>query len=176
MRLEGVRLPRHNLLGEEGDQLWYVFEVVAPYFLMAMAGTYGGVARSALQEAQDHLGSRRHEHTGELLGAHPLLAHRLGELWIDVERTRQLIYAAAARGDSDTADALRFIFACKGAAADTAVRVTNEALTLGGGIAYRENSKLSRLLRDARAGHVMAPTTDMLKTWLGRALLKLPLV
>jgi isovaleryl-CoA dehydrogenase len=56
------------------------------------------------------------------------------------------------------------------------VYVTNEAMTIGGGIAYRENSRLARLLRDARAGHVMAPTTDLLKTWLGRALLNLPLV
>jgi PAS domain-containing protein len=28
------------------------------------------------------------------------------------------------------------------------------------------------MLRDARASHVMAPTTDMLKTWVGRALLQ----
>lgn len=176
VRLEGVRVPTANLLGEEGDQLWYVFEVVAPYFLMAMAGTYAGAARSAMELARDHLGSRRHDHTGELLGTQPLLSHRLGELWIEVERTHQLVHAAAARGDAGSADALPFIFACKAAAADTSVLVTNEAMTLGGGMAYRENSKLARLLRDARASHVMAPTTDLLKTWLGRALLKLPLI
>ncbi|HSJ23900.1 MAG TPA: acyl-CoA dehydrogenase family protein [Longimicrobiales bacterium] len=176
VRLENVRVPAANLLGEEGDQLWYIFEVVAPYFLMAMAGTYAGAAHSALELAREHLGSRRHAHTGELLGAQPLLSHRLGELWIEVERTRRLVHAAAAKGDAGDADALPFIFACKAAAADTSVLVTNEAMTLGGGIAYRENSKLARLLRDARASHVMAPTTDILKTWLGRALLKLPLV
>jgi isovaleryl-CoA dehydrogenase len=176
VRLEDVHVPAANLLGEPGDQLWYMFEVVAPYFLIAMAGTYGGVALSALDIARRHLGSRRHSHTGQLLGAEPVLAHRLGDVWIDVERTRQLIYAAALRGDAGDAEALPFIFACKAAAADTAVRVTNEAMSLGGGLAYRENSKLARLLRDARAGHVMAPTTDVLKGWLGRALLGLPLV
>ncbi|HEX2559772.1 acyl-CoA dehydrogenase family protein, partial [Phenylobacterium sp.] len=31
--LNGVRVPPRNLLGAEGDQIWYVFEVVAPYFL-----------------------------------------------------------------------------------------------------------------------------------------------
>ncbi|HSJ09200.1 MAG TPA: acyl-CoA dehydrogenase family protein, partial [Longimicrobiales bacterium] len=122
VRLEGVRLPAHNLLGEQGDQIWYVFEVVAPYFLMAMAGTYGGVAASALELARDHLATRRHAHTGELLGAQPLLSHRLGELWIDVQRTRQLIHTAAARGDAGDDDALPFIFGCKAAAADSAVR------------------------------------------------------
>jgi alkylation response protein AidB-like acyl-CoA dehydrogenase len=56
------------------------------------------------------------------------------------------------------------------------VRAANEAMTLTGGMGYRENGKLARLLRDARASHVMAPTTDSLKTWVGRALLNLPLV
>jgi alkylation response protein AidB-like acyl-CoA dehydrogenase len=176
VRLEGVRVPRNHLLGREGDQLWYIFEVVAPYFLMAMAGTYSGVAQAALDVAREHLGTRRHSHTGELLGAEPVLAHRLGELYIEVERTRQMVHAAAARADAGEPDALVAVLGCKAAAGDTAVRVANEAMTLCGGIAYRENSRLARILRDARASHVMAPTTDVLKTWAGRALLNLPLI
>lgn len=49
-------------------------------------------------------------------------------------------------------------------------------MTLCGGIAYRENSLLARLLRDVRASHVMAPTTDLLRLWTGRALLGQPLL
>jgi alkylation response protein AidB-like acyl-CoA dehydrogenase len=49
-------------------------------------------------------------------------------------------------------------------------------MTLGGGMAYRENSTLARLLRDARASHVMSPTTELLRQWQGRALLGMPLV
>jgi isovaleryl-CoA dehydrogenase len=175
-RLEDVRIPVRNLLGDEGDQLWYLFEVVAPYFLMAMAGTYTGVASSALAITREHVGSRRHAHTGELIGANAVVSHRLGEIWIDVHRTRELVHTAAQLGDEGNPDALSYIFACKAAAGDTAVGVTNEAMTLCGGIAYRANSKLARLLRDARASHVMAPTTDILKTWLGRSLLRLPLI
>lgn len=174
--LRGVRVPAHDLLGNQGDQLWYVFEVAAPYFLIAMAGTYTGVATCAVDMAREHLGSRRHTHTGELLGADPVMAHRLGDIWTDAQRTRHLVYHAAAAGDAGDADALVQILACKAAAGETAVRVTNEAMTIGGGSAYRDNSKLARLLRDARAAHVMAPTTDMLKTWTGRALLQLPLL
>ena len=176
VRLDGVRVPRSHLLGREGDQLWYIFEVVAPYFLMAMAGTYSGLAQAALDVAREHLGTRRHSHTGELLGAEPVLAHRLGELYIEVERTRQMVHSAAARADAGEPDALVAVLGCKAAAGDTAVRVANEAMTLCGGIAYRENSRLARILRDARASHVMAPTTDVLKTWAGRALLNLPLI
>jgi isovaleryl-CoA dehydrogenase len=175
-RLDHVRVPWENLLGEEGDQLWYIFEVVAPYFLMAMAGTYLGIGAASLEIATEHLGTRRHTHTGELLGANPLLAHRLGELWVELERTRQIIYAAAAQGDAGDPEALKTILASKAAAALTAVRIANEAMTLAGGSAYRENSKLARMLRDARASHVMAPTTEVLLTWVGRALLNQPLL
>ncbi|HEY0995260.1 MAG TPA: acyl-CoA dehydrogenase family protein [Gemmatimonadaceae bacterium] len=176
MRLEDVQVPTMNLLGEVGDQLWYVFEVVAPYFLMAMAGTYVGVAQAAFDEARAHVGTRRYAHSGELLGAQPLVAHRLGELWMRVESARRLVLEAARLGDSGSGDALAAILASKAVAGEAAVFVANEAMTLGGGSAYRDNSRLARVLRDARASHVMAPTTDMLKTWIGRVLLNLPLL
>lgn len=176
MRLDDVRIPAANLLGEVGDQLWYVFEVIAPFFLMAMAGTYLGVAQSAFDEARQHVGTRRYAHSGELLGAAPIVSHRLGELWTQLESARRLVYAAAYEGDVKPDTALPAILAAKVAASDAAVTLANEAMTLCGGSAYRDNSRLARILRDARASHVMAPTTDMLKTWLGRALLNLPLL
>lgn len=176
LRLEGVRVPRANLLGEEGDEVWYVFEVVAPYFLVAMAGTYLGVAVAALQAAGEHLRTRRYEQSGESLRHLPLLQHRYAGLWTEIEKTRALVYTAARMGDLGDPAVLPYLLACKAEAGETAVRVTSEAMTLGGGIAYRENSLLARLLRDARASHVMAPTTDMLRTWAGRALLGLPVL
>lgn len=176
VRLDRVRICRDQLLGEEGDQLWYVFEVVTPYFLAAMAGTYLGIAEGAVDIAAEHLGGRRHSHTGELLGAHPTLSAELGSMWIELEGARQLVLSAARRGDAAAADGLPGILACKAAATRAAVDLTNRAMTLVGGIGYRENSRLARLLRDARAGDVMAPTTHVLQTWLGRALLGMPLL
>ena len=176
VRLDHVAIPAENLLGEVGDQLWYIFEVVAPYFLMAMAGTYLGVAQAAFDLAAQHVGTRRYAHSGELLGAAPVVSHRLGEMAMQLMATRHLVLAAAEKGDTGAADALPAILACKAAAGEAAVDLANEAMTLGGGSAYRENSTLARILRDARASHVMAPTTDLLKTWLGRALLNLPLI
>jgi isovaleryl-CoA dehydrogenase len=176
VRLDRVRVPRHHLLGEEGDQLWYMFEIITPYFLAAMAGTYLGIAEAAVDNAVEHLGGRRHSHTGELLGAHPTLSAELGSMWIDLESARQLVLSAARRADAHATDGLPGILACKAAATRAAVDLTNRAMTLVGGIGYRENSQLTRMLRDARAGHVMGPTTHMLETWLGRALLGMPLL
>ncbi len=174
--LEDVRVDADHLLGAEGDQIWYVFEVVAPYFLMAMAGSYLGVAQASLDEATAHLGRRAQAHTGRRLAAEPILQHRLGELWAMVERTRRLVYWAAEEGDAGGPKSMAGLSAAKAEVARCAVEVTNEAMTLVGGIGYRDRSPLERHLRDARAADVMSPTTDILRTWTGRAALGLPLL
>lgn len=176
LRLANVRVPKPNLLGEQGEQVWYVFEIVAPYFLMAMAGTYLGVAQAALDLTLQHVRARRHSHSGESLAHAPTVQHRVAEMWMTVQKARHLIYTSARLGDQGDPAALTGILSCKAAAAETAVAITNEAMTLCGGMAYRENSTLARLLRDARASHVMSPTTDILKLWAGRSLLGLPLI
>jgi isovaleryl-CoA dehydrogenase len=176
LRLAGARLPAGNLIGREGDQIWFIFEIVAPYFLMAMAGVYLGVAQAALDIACDHLRGRRYGHTGESLAEVPTLPPEVARLWIAVERSRRLAYHAARQGDIGAPDARAAIFASKIDIAETAVAVTNGAMTLAGGRAFQQNSTLARLLRDARAAHVMSPTTLLLETWLGRDRLGLPLL
>lgn len=176
LQLQGVTVPAENLLGAVGDQVWYVFEVVAPYFLMAMAGTYLGIAQAALDVTRAHVQNRRYSQSGSALGEYDIVQARLADMWVAVEKTRALVHEAARKGDLGLADALPFILACKADAGETAVAITNHAMTLCGGAAYRENSRLAQMLRDARASHVMAPTTDLLKVWTGRALLGLPLL
>lgn len=175
-KLNDVVVPEGNLLGREGDQIWYVFEVVAPYFLVAMAGTYLGVAQAAFDLAVEHLRQHRYEHTSERLVENAALTERVAEMWTTLERTRQLLRHAASNGDEGTPEAAKALFAAKIDVADTAVAITNIAMTLLGGRGYQENGKLARLMRDAQAAHVMSPTTHLLKGWLGRSVLGLPLL
>ncbi|ADJ22546.1 acyl-CoA dehydrogenase domain protein [Hyphomicrobium denitrificans ATCC 51888] len=175
MTLQDVRIPRANLLGREGDQIWYIFNVITPFFLVAMAATYLGVSDSALNEARMHVMRRQHVHTGGLSGA-PVIQHRFGKLWGMLDRTRRLVYGAAASFDNGDPDALISIMASKAEVADSAVEIVNESMTLTGGRGYSEGSKLSRHLRDVRAVHLMSPTTDLLRTWIGRSLLGVPLL
>lgn len=174
--LRDVRIPTSNLLGAEGDQIWYVFEVVAPYFLVAMAGTYLGVMQAALDEAVAHVGARRHSHTGRTLADEPVVQHRLGTLWARVERTRRLVHWAADEAEAGGPHALHAVASAKAEVADAGVAVVNDVMTLLGGRAYRDGSPVERHLRDIRASHVMAPTTDVLRTWTGRAALGIPLL
>lgn len=176
LQLNNVRIPAEQILGAKGDQLWYIFSVVAPYFLTAMAGTYLGVAERALTEARNTLMNRVYTHNGAGLAQVSVLQHRLGTLWANVERTRQLIYQAALQGDRGEEAGVLSILAAKAEVAGCAVDAVNEAMTLSGGISYQQDGLLGMLMRDARAAHVMSPTTDILYTWMGRALLDQPLL
>lgn len=171
-----VIVPSGNLLGEVGDQLWYIFQVLAPYFLTAMSGTYLGIAQAAFEEARKHLIERSYHHSGTTLSQNSLLQHRIGLLWAKIERTRQLLYHAARQGETGDPAAVLPILASKAEVGHCCVDVVNEAMTLMGGIAYGHHSRFDVLLRDARAVHVMSPTTDMLYTWLGRSLLDQPIL
>ncbi len=175
-QLKDVRVPAENLLGREGDQIWYVFEVIAPYFLVAMAGTYLGIAQAALDLAAEHLRQHRYEHTSERLVGNAALIEQVADMWTSVERARQLLHHAARLGDAGSPEAAPALFAAKIEIADAAVGVTNSAMMLLGGRGYQENGKLPRLMRDAQAAHVMSPTTHILKGWLGRSVLGLPLL
>lgn len=176
LELTDLEVPSGNLLGEQGDQIWYVFEVIAPNFITAMSGTYLGIATAAIEEAVEHLKSRMYSHTGSSLAHQPVIQHRLGTLWAKVESVRQLIYSAAAKGDAGKPQAMKSLLSAKAEVAECSVDVVNEVMTLLGGEGYAKNGKLARCLRDARASHVMAPTTDILRTWIGRDLLDLPLL
>ena len=175
MTLRNAQVSRANLLGREGDQIWYIFNIITPFFMIAMAGTYLGIAASALDEARTHIMNRRHVHSGGLSQA-PIIQHRFGSLWSMLERARRLVYGAAASFDNGEADALMAVMASKVEVADSAVAIVNESMTLTGGRGYAEGSKLSRHLRDVRAVHLMAPTTDLLRTWIGKSLLGVPLL
>ena len=171
-----AKVAARQLLGEQGDQLWYIFNIAVPYFLIAMAGTYLGIAQAAFNKAREHLLSRNYTHSGASLAQVHVLQHKLGTLWAKIERTRRLIYHAAMEGEKGDFNALPAILSAKAEVAGCVVEVVNEAMTLSGGIAYRENSHFDVLLRDARAAHIMSPTTDLLYTWLGRAILEQPIL
>ena len=171
VEMRDVRIPEAALLGEPGDQIWYVFNVIAPYFLMAMSGSYLGVAAGAFEDMRLHVTQRRYAHDGSRLAEQPVIQHRVGALWAELERTRQLVRHAAAGGDRGESWALPALASAKAEVAECATDVINGAMTLVGGIGYREHGSLGRRMRDARAAHVMAPTTDQLRLWTGRAVL-----
>ncbi len=176
MRLDNARVPRANRLGDEGDEVWYFFQIIAPYFLMAMAGTYNGIAQAALANALTHVRERTFSHSGESLARADMVQDKVGALWVRVQQARLLAYHAAELADANDPDALQALLASKVSAGEAAVDVATEAMALCGGVAYRENAVQARLLRDAHAAPVMSPTSAMLRLWTGRLLLGMPIL
>jgi isovaleryl-CoA dehydrogenase len=73
-------------------------------------------------------------------------------------------------------DATLLVLEVKAAAGEAAADAADLALRAGGGAAFRKESVVERLFRDSRAARVMAPTTEALDDFIGRALLGLPLL
>jgi alkylation response protein AidB-like acyl-CoA dehydrogenase len=67
------------------------------------------------------------------------------------------------------------VLECKAAAAEMALEVLATAMRVCGGAAYRREIAVERTFRDAQAASVMAPTTDQLYDFIGKAVCGLPL-
>jgi alkylation response protein AidB-like acyl-CoA dehydrogenase len=176
LELNAVKITDNDILGQFGDQIWYVFNVITPYFLTAMAGAYLGVAKAAIDEVVNHIKNRTFSFNSRTLASSSVIQYQLGCLWAKYSRTRSLVHHATESFDNNNDGSLVELFSAKAEVATAVVDIVNEAMTLCGGVAYREGSKLDRLLRDARASHVMAPTTEILRIWTGRSLLDQPLL
>ena len=73
------------------------------------------------------------------------------------------------------ADASLRVLECKAAAGETANEVLDMGMRVCGGAAFRKDVAVERYFRDARASGVMAPTTDVLYDFIGKAVCGMPL-
>ena len=83
--------------------------------------------------------------------------------------------AAKSLVDSEE-DAVAKVIAARISAIDKTIESSNLAMRVGGGKTYNKASEIERLMRDAYAGQIMAPSLDVLNVWLGRAITGQPLL
>jgi alkylation response protein AidB-like acyl-CoA dehydrogenase len=95
---------------------------------------------------------------------------------VHTDRTRALVDDAVAAVGAGRADAQLLVLEVKAAADEAAAEVADLAMAACGGAAFRKELSLERRFRDSRAARVMAPTTDALLDFVGRALCGLPLL
>ena len=72
-------------------------------------------------------------------------------------------------------DATLRVLECKACAGETATEVLDLAMRVCGGQAFRNEVGVERYFRDGRAAGIMAPTTDVLYDFIGKAVCGLPL-
>jgi alkylation response protein AidB-like acyl-CoA dehydrogenase len=149
---------------------------VLPVFLICSAAMSAGLMRRLAVETAAHLRATRLEHLGLSLAQQAGPRARLARLRIEADRTWALVRETIGAVEDGRDDAQLLVLEVKAAAGEAAADAADLALTAGGGAAYRKESAVERLFRDSRAARVMAPTTEALHDFIGRALLGLPLL
>ncbi|HXH05325.1 MAG TPA: acyl-CoA dehydrogenase family protein [Vicinamibacterales bacterium] len=170
MRLAGVTLGPERALTADGAGLSLMLSAVLPMFQLGSAAIAVGIAEAAVRATQQHLTTARFDHLGAALADLPTLRARLAEMRLETDRARAHLVAAIEAIERGTPAAQLLLLESKAAAAEGALKVTDLAMRACGGAAYGRRLGLERLFRDARAPAVMAPTTDHLLEFIGRAL------
>lgn len=175
VRLEGHRVAAGDLLCEQGKSEALVMGVVLPWFAMGTSAMAHGVCRAAVAATQKHLGAAGFAHTGTQLRDLPNLRARLAQMSVRTELSRALLGHTLDHIEAPSEVTPLYVLQSRLAAMEAAVDVTDLAMKACGGAAFSKHLPVERLFRDARAGWVMAPTTDHLLDFVGRALTGLPL-
>jgi len=162
------------LLGETGGGLDLMLGIVLPWFLLGQGAVSLGIAEAALNATVGHVTRAKLEHLGSALIDLPTVRARIGRARTEVDTVAGFLADVAAR--MSRGDATVPILSAKASANEMAIRVTSEAMQACGGAAMSKDLPIERFFRDARAGAVMAPTTDVLYELTGRALAGMPLL
>lgn len=162
-------------LGEAGDGFRLKLEAVLPWFNLGNASVSLGLAQAATDAAVAHAAGARLQHLGESLAQLPTIRSQLARMSLDLAAARDYVLATAqSLAAPDDGTTLR-VLGVKALANDAALRVTDTAMRVCGGAAFSDHLQLERFFRDARAGHVMAPTADVLYDFYGKSITGLPL-
>ena len=156
-------------IGPEGSGAEQVFAVVAPFFIIGLSAVYTGVALNASEQIKNHAMQRTYSNN-ESLSLIPTIQNDLATVYIKAQSAKHFTIAAAKAGLNMQEDALTQIIAARINGSSTAIEVCSLSMKIGGGTAYAKRLPIERLLRDSFASQVMAPSTDVLSIWLGKAL------
>lgn len=175
VQAEGVIVGADMMLGADGQGFDVMMGTVLPYFQLMNAAASLGISEAALQKTVAHLKTTRYEHLNQTLAEQPTSRAYLARMKIKVDLLRTLLDDALAALSLGRADAMLRTLESKAAAGEIVTEVTDLAMRLCGGAAFRKEAGVERNFRDARAANVMAPTTDALYDFIGKALTGLPL-
>jgi alkylation response protein AidB-like acyl-CoA dehydrogenase len=165
-----VRVDAHRRLGDPGSGFDLMMSATLPWFVLCGAATSLGIAAAAIEAGSGHVAGARLEHLGSSLADIPGVRARLAEAKIRYLQARALLYEVARQVETGAPEAQLGVLALKAAAGEMAIDVTDEIMRACGGAAFSKHLGIERNFRDARASSVMAPTTDVLRDFIGKAL------
>jgi len=176
MTLDGCEVPPQLRLTDDGAGFKAMLEVALPPFNLGTASVSLGLCRAAVAGTAAHLKSARFEHLGQSLGESlPTLRAQLATMQIDTDGLAARIDDLVEHLERPRETTMLRVLEAKAAAGEVAIGVTSAAMRACGGAAFSRHMNIERLFRDAHAGAVMAPTGDVLREFIAKAILGMPL-
>lgn len=165
---ENCRVPKENLLGEEGEG----FKIA----MTTLDGGRNGIAAQAVGIAQGALDAatsyaKEREQFGKPIAHNQGISFKLADMATEIEAARLLTYQAAwleSVGKSyGKASAMSKLFA-----GDVAMKTTVEAVQIFGGYGYTKDYPVERYMRDAKITQIYEGTQEVQRLVIGRMVTK----
>lgn len=165
---DNVKVPRENLLGEEGSALKRMLVGLDSARVNIAMGAVGA-AQSALDLSIEY--ARTRTQFGKPIGSFQLVQKLIVDMMVRVEAARALGLRAAAALDSGSDDARMAASIAKLYATESAHEVASMALQVHGGLGYATDYPIERIFRDTRGGTIPEGTTEVQTLIVGREIL-----
>ncbi|MCL6634803.1 MAG: acyl-CoA dehydrogenase [Peptococcaceae bacterium] len=165
---ENCRVPRENMLGEDGMG----FKIV----MATLDGGRIGIAAQALGLAQGAFDqalaySKQREQFGKPISANQGIQWMLADMATRIEAARLLVYQAAYLKDAGLPYSKQSAMA-KLYASETAMWVTTKAVQIHGGYGYSREYPVERMMRDAKITEIYEGTSEVQRMVIAASLLR----
>ena len=165
LAFENLRIPKSQLLGEEGKGLRVTMAAIGDVGRGGMVGCALGLQTACLEESIKFANERILY--GKPISALQTIQNKLAEIKIDLEAGRLLAYRAAAMQDKGARSSNEFAVA-KYFTCEAAQKAAKMAVDIHGGYGCMEEYAVTRFLRDSFVLGPSAGTSDIMKVIVGR--------
>lgn len=165
---EDVRVPVENRLGEEREGFELLMETLDK--IRAEVGAAAvGVARAAMEAAVRY--AKEREQFGQPIASFQGIQFMLADMAIKVEAARLLVWQAAWMADQGLRNSYESAIA-KCFAADSAMKITTDAVQVFGGYGYMKEYPVEKYMRDAKLLQIYEGTSQIQRLLISRWLLE----
>ncbi len=165
--LDSVRIPKENILAEEGKGFKVAMELLDSG-RVSIAAQALGMAEGAFDSAFEY--SKTRKQFGKTINSFQAIQFKIADMAMRIEAARLLTYRAASLKDNHKNPILEASIA-KTYASETANYVAKEAMQILGGYGYITEYDIERIYRDARITEIYEGSNEIQRVVISRMLL-----
>jgi len=169
LAFDGCRVPRANLLGAPGEGLKLLFASLNKS-RPSVAAHALGIARAAFEDAVAYINERRQ--SGRRIVEFQGIQFLLADLAAELAQCEAWLWHVARLVDCGKSDIGVEASILKMRASDLAMRIATEAVQLHGGTGYIKETRVERLMRDAKITQIWEGTNQIHRQLIGRSFLE----